>query len=161
MAVPAFGADVPAYSQKPIRIIVPFPAGGPSDMQARLIGSKLGEAWSQTVVVDNRGGAAGIIGTELAAPAEPDLPTVAEAGVPGYQASNWYGFAAPDKTPRAIVGRLSEGFARMLAAPAVRDRLHNVGMEPATTTPAQFTDFVKSEIVKWACVVRAAGVRAD
>jgi tripartite-type tricarboxylate transporter receptor subunit TctC len=94
-------------------------------------------------------------------PAEPELPTVAEAGVPGYQASNWYGFAAPEKTPRALVGRLQQEFARILAAPDVRDRLLNVGMEPATATPAQFTEFVKAEISKWARVVKAAGVRVD
>jgi tripartite-type tricarboxylate transporter receptor subunit TctC len=94
-------------------------------------------------------------------PAEPALPTVAESGVPGYQASNWYGFAAPAKTPRAIVDRLHGEFARIMAAPDVREKLVNVGMEPAIMTPAQYTEFIKTEIVKWARVVKTAGVRAD
>lgn len=302
-------ATAQTYPHKPVRIIVPFPPGGPSDMQARLIGIKLTEAWGQASVIDNRAGAGGIIGTELAAradpdghtlilmsasnvvqpslhahlpydlvrdfafitpitagpgivvvnaampvrsvseliayararpgklsygsagsgapshlavellkvmtqidvvhvpykgmapaltdliggqlqlsiptiagglpltragklralavtgahrsPAEPELPTVAEAGVPGYQASNWYGFAAPAQTPRAIVNKLNQEFARILAAPDVREKLLVVGMEPATTTPAQFADFIKSEMSKWARVVKSAGIRAD
>ena len=75
-AVPAPGIAAATYPQKPIRIIVPFPPGGPSDMQARLIGIKLGEAWGQTSVIDNRGGGAGIIGTELAARADADGHTL-------------------------------------------------------------------------------------
>src|SRR5471032_2164560 len=65
-----------AYPQKPIRIIVPFPPGGPSDMQARLIGIELTKAWGQTSVIDNRGGGSGIIGTELAARADADGHTL-------------------------------------------------------------------------------------
>jgi tripartite-type tricarboxylate transporter receptor subunit TctC len=94
-------------------------------------------------------------------PAEPALPTVAEAGVPGYQASNWYGFAAPEKTPRAIIVKLNQEFARIMAAADVRDKLLSVGMEPTTSTPAQFTDFVRAEIAKWARVVKTAGIHAD
>jgi tripartite-type tricarboxylate transporter receptor subunit TctC len=307
--VPAFGADVQPYPHKPIRIIVPFPPGGPSDMQARLVGAKLTEAWGQATVIDNRGGANGIIGIELAAkadpdghtlvlvtagmavqpslypqlpydpvrdfalitritsgpgimvvnpslpvlsvseliayararpdkvfygsagngapshlavellkvmtqvdivhvpykgmapaitdlvagqlqlsiptmpaglplaragklralavtgaqrsPAAPELPTAAEAGVPGYQASNWYGIAAPVKTPRAIITRLNQELGRIMVAPDVREKLLNVGMDPAASTPEQFADFMKSEIGKWARVVKIAGIRVD
>ena len=308
-ALPAFGADAPAFPQKPLRIIVPFPPGGPSDMQARLFGAKLAEAWGQTAVIDNRGGANGIIGIDLAAkadpdghtlilitagmavhpslypqlpydpvrdfafitpvtsgpgivvvnialpvrsvselivyararpgkvfygsagngapshlavelfkamtrvemvhvpykgmapaitdvvagqlqfsiptmpgglplaragklralavtgaqrsPAAPELPTVAEAGVPGYQSANWYGFAAPAKTPRAIIAKINQELVRVAAAPDVREKLLSVGMEPGTSTPAQFADFVKSEIGKWSRVAKTAGIRVD
>ena len=305
--------SVPATAQtfphKPIRIVVPYPPGGPSDMQARLVGIELTTAWGQTSVIDNRGGGSGIIGTELAAradadghtlilmsatnavqpalypklpydlmrdfahitlitsgpgimvvnpslplhsvtefiayakarpgkvffgsagngapshlsvellkvmaqidgvhvpykgmapaltdviggqlqfsiptiagglpltragklralavtgakrsPAEPALPTVAEAGVPGYQASNWYGFAAPAKTPRALIDKLNREFARIMAAADVRERLLNVGMEPGTTTPEQYTAFVKAEVEKWGRLVKTAGIKAD
>jgi tripartite-type tricarboxylate transporter receptor subunit TctC len=94
-------------------------------------------------------------------PAEPALPTVAESGVPGYQASNWYGFAAPAKTPRAIIDKLNREFARILAIADVHDKLVTVGMEPTTDTPEHFTEFVKTEIAKWTRVVKAAGIRAD
>ena len=305
-SVPAIAQTVP---QTPIRIVVPYPPGGPSDMQARLVGIELTKAWGQTSVIDNRGGGSGIIGTELAAradadghtlilmsatnavqpalypklpydlmrdfahitlitsgpgimvvnpslplhsvtefiayakarpgkvffgsagngapshlsvellkvmaqidgvhvpykgmapaltdviggqlqfsiptiagglpltragklralavtgakrsPAEPALPTVAEAGVPGYQASNWYGFAAPAKTPRALIDKLNREFARIMAAADVRERLLNVGMEPGTTTPEQYTAFVKAEVEKWGRLVKTAGIKAD
>jgi len=309
LAAPAFGADAQAYPHKPIRIIVPFPPGGPSDLQARLLGAKLTEAWGQATIIDNRGGANGIIGIETAAkadpdgytlilvtagfavqpslypklpydpvrdftlitriasgpgivvvnpslpvrsvpeliaharahpgkvfygsagngapshlavellkvmtridavhvpykgmaaaindlvagqlqlsiptmpaglplskagklralavtgaqrsPAAPELPTVAEAGVAGYQASNWYGMAAPAKLPRPIIARLNQELGRIMAAPDVREKMLNVGMEPVTSTPEQFADFMKSEIGKWARVVKTAGVRVD
>jgi len=305
----ALNAAAQTFPQKPIRIIVPYPPGGPSDMQARLIGIELTKAWGQTSVIDNRGGGSGIIGTELAAradadghtlilmsatnavqpgmypklpydltrdfafitqitsgpgimvvnpalpirsaseliayakarpgkvsfgsagngapshlavellksmaqidvvhipykgmapaltdviggqiqfsiptiagglplsragklravavtgaqrsPAEPGIPTVAESGVPGYQASNWYGFAAPAKTPRAIIDKLNREFARVLAIADVHDKLVTVGMEPTTDTPEHFTEFVKTEIAKWTRVVKAAGIHAD
>jgi len=308
-ALPVSHAAAQSFPQKPIRIIVPYPPGGPSDMQARLIGIELTKAWGQTSVIDNRGGGSGIIGTELAAradadghtliimsgtnavqpgmypklpydltrdfthitsitygpgimvvspalpvrsaseliayakarpgkvsfgsagngapshlsvellksmtqidvvhipykgmapaltdviggqiqfsiptiagglplsragklralavtgaqrsPAEPAVPTVAESGVPGYQASNWYGFAAPAKTPRAIVDKLNRELARIMASPEVREKLLNVGMEPTTSTPEQYTEFIKAEVVKWTRVVKAAGIQAE
>ena len=94
-------------------------------------------------------------------PAAPELPTVAEAGVTGYQASNWYGIAAAAKTPRAIIARLNQEFSRIMAAPNVREKLLGVGMEPAANTPEQFADFMKSEIGKWARVVKIARIRVD
>lgn len=309
LAMLAFNAPAQTYPQKPIRIIVPYPPGGPSDMQSRLVGAELTKAWGQVSVIDNRGGGGGIIGTELAAhadadgytlilmsatnavqpglypklpydlmrdfafitsvtsgpgilvvnptlplhsvaeliayakarpgnvffgsagngapshlavellkamakidavhvpykgmapaltdviggqlqfsiptiaaglplsrggklralavtgakrsPAEPALPTIAESGVPGYQASNWYGLAAPAKTPRALVVKLNQEFSRIMAQPEVREKLLNVGMEPATSTPEQFTEFVQAEIAKWTRVVKSAGIKAD
>jgi tripartite-type tricarboxylate transporter receptor subunit TctC len=89
------------------------------------------------------------------------VPTVAESGVPGYQASNWYGFAAPAKTPRAIVDKLNRELARIMASPEVREKLLNVGMEPTTSTPEQYTEFIKAEVVKWTRVVKAAGIQAE
>ncbi|MEO8443250.1 MAG: tripartite tricarboxylate transporter substrate binding protein, partial [Betaproteobacteria bacterium] len=308
-ALLAASAVAQTFPHKPIRIIVPYTPGGPSDMQARLIGLEFTKAWGQTSVIDNRGGGSGIIGTELAAradadghtliimsatnavqpalysklpysltgdfafiaqitsgpgilvvnpalplrtvadflayvrarpgkvsfgsagngapshlsvellksmahidvvhvpykgmapaltdvlggqiqfsiptiagglplarsgklralavtgahrsPAEPELPTIAESGVPGYRASNWYGFAAPAKTPRAIIDKLNSELKRIMASPDVREKLLNVGMEPTATTPEQYTEFVKAEVVKWAKVVNAAGIHAE
>jgi len=297
------------YPNKPIRLIVPFAPGGPGDIQARIVGAKLTETWGQQVVVENRGGANGIIAYELGAradpdghtvsmisagftinatlypklpydsvrdfapatqissgpaivvvhpslpahsvkefialarakrgqiiymsagvgapshlavelfktmtgtdlihvaykgiapgitdllagqvqvsfptilaglshaktgrlralattgasraPAAPDLPTVAEAGVPGYAATNWFGIAVPAKTPSAVVSRLSQEIGRVLRMPDVRERLLTQGMEPVSNTPDDFSKYVQAEIAKWAGVVKASGAKPE
>jgi len=93
--------------------------------------------------------------------AAPELPTMAEAGVPRYEATNWYGIIAPAKTPGAVVSRLDTELARILALPDVRDRLSAQGMDPSSTTPAAFTAYIQSEIRKWAAVIKAAHVKAE
>ena len=297
------------YPTKPIRLIIPFPPGGPRDIQARLIGPKLTEAWGQPVVIDNRAGANGIIGTELAAkappdghtllmisagfasaellygklpyhplrdfvpvtlltrgpgilvvnnalpvksvkelialarakpgqlhygsagtgapshlsmellaamtgtqfthvpykgmapaltdviggqihmslptipgglphaqsgrvralgvtgaarsPAAPEVPTIAEAGVAGFEASNWYGLAAPAGTPRAIVTRLNQEIARILVLPDVRAKLLAIGMETESVSPEAFGEFMKDDAAKWGRVITAVGMRME
>jgi len=305
----ATAAFAQPYPTKPIRLIVPFAAGGPGDIQARIIGAKLTETWGQQVVVENRGGANGIIAYELGAradpdghtvslisagftinaslypklpydsvrdfapttqisagpaivvvhpslparsvkelialararpghiiymsagagapshlavelfktmtktdllhiaykgiapgitdllagqvqvsfptilaglthsktgrlralattgerraPAAPELPTVAEAGVPGYAATNWFGLAVPAKTPPVVVSRLSQEIARVLRLPDVRERLLTQGMEPTSSTPDDFSKYIQSEISKWSRVVKASGAKPD
>lgn len=305
-AVPAAALD---YPHKPIRLIVPFGAGGPRDVQARRIGAHLSRVWGQTVIIDNRGGANGIIGSELAAradadgytllmisagfavnatlypklpydsirdftavaplsngpglvvvnpalpvksmaelidaarsrrieffyasagtgspshlagellklmtraefthvpykgmatgitdlvggrvqmsiptipgalplarsgklralavtsekrsPSAPEIPTVAESGVPGYAAGNWYGIAVPARTPATIVAKLNEQINRAMAATETRERLFDIGMEAETGSSAQFSAFVNAEIGKWAKVVRAVGLKPE
>jgi tripartite-type tricarboxylate transporter receptor subunit TctC len=302
-------ASAQTYPSKPIRFIVPFPAGGPRDVQARLLGPKLTEAWGQAVVIDNRAGANGVIGTEIAArspadghtlvmitageaaavslnprlpydflrdftpvapfssgpgilivnnslpaksvkefiayartrpgqlnygsagngapshlsvellkvmaridlthvpykgmapaltdviggqihlslptipgglphaqagrvralgvsgakrsPAAPEIPTIAESGLAGYEATNWYGIAAPAGTPRAIVIKLNAEITRILTLPDVRVRLLNIGMEAETGSPEAFADYLKLEVAKWAKVVKATGLRLE
>jgi tripartite-type tricarboxylate transporter receptor subunit TctC len=309
MTFAALDARAQDYPNKSIRLIVPFGAGGPRDVQARLIGAHLNKAWGQTVIIDNRGGANGIIGTELAARADPDgytllmisagyavnatlypklpydslrdfiavaplsngpglfvvppslpvksiaelieaartrridiffasagtgapshlagelfklmaridmthvpykgmapgitdlvagrvqlsiptipgalplarsgklralavtgekrspsapeIPTVAEAGVPGYAASNWYGIAVPARTPPQIVTRLNEQLNRVMGAADTRERMFDIGLEPETGSSARFAAFVKEEIGKWAKVVKATGLKPE
>jgi tripartite-type tricarboxylate transporter receptor subunit TctC len=95
------------------------------------------------------------------APAAPDLPTVAEAGVPGYAAANWFGTVVPAKTPRAAVTRLNQEITRVMALPDVRERLLTQGMESVTNTPEAFAAYVQSEMSKWARVVKASGAKAE
>ena len=302
-------AQAPAYPAKPVRLVVPFPAGGPTDIVGRTLAPKLAEALGQQFIVDNRGGAGGVIGTEHVAKAAPDghtllmgtiggmavamsltphrgydslrdfaaisqavtvtnvlvvhpsvpaktvkemlalarakqgrlnyassgsgtvthlagelfklmgkvdiahvpfkggapaltalisgevdlsyensliitphiksgkvraiavtglkrsalfpeLPTIAESGLPGYNASGWYGLFAPAATPRAIITRLNAEVVKALRDPVVVQRLSSQGAEPAGTTPEEFAAFVRSEIDKWANLVKAANMKA-
>jgi tripartite-type tricarboxylate transporter receptor subunit TctC len=91
----------------------------------------------------------------------PELPTVAESGLPGYEASTWYGVLAPAGTPRAVVTRLNQEIVRALTLPGVRDRLAPQGIDPVGNTPGQFAAYISTEIVKWAKIIKATGVTAE
>jgi tripartite-type tricarboxylate transporter receptor subunit TctC len=91
----------------------------------------------------------------------PDLPTLAEAGVPGYEVTGWYGVFVPAKTPRRIVLRLNAEIARILALPDVRQRLSAEGADLMVSTPDEFAAFIRSEIAKWAKAVKISGATAD
>ena len=303
-------ASAQDYPNKALRLIVPFPPGGGNDILARSVGQRLAEAIGQQVIVDNRGGAGGLIGAELAAKAVPDgytiflasignlafmpalhaklpydpvrdfapltllatsafimvvnpslpaksvkelialarakpgqinygssgqgsslhltgeifklatstdlvhvpykgsgpaltdliagqvqimfgtmpptlphvktgklralgvsgtkrsvaapeVPTIAEAGVPGFEVLNWYGIVAPSKTPAAIVQRLNGELVKTLKAREMIESLGTQGLEAAGGTPERFGVFIKSEIAKYAKVIKAAGIRAE
>jgi tripartite-type tricarboxylate transporter receptor subunit TctC len=297
-----------SYPAKPVRLIIPFPPGGSNDVVGRAIGQQLGERLGQGVVIDNRGGAGGIIGTEQAAksppdgytlllisvayptsiaferlprdsmksfepvamlgsgpallvvpatspassvkdlleilrkkPGElnaaaagigsfqhmatelfrlqsktrfvivqykgggpaltdtiggqvqfnlgslvqmmphvrsgklkalgvssaqrnsamPDVPTIAEGGVPGFEVSNWWGILAPAGTPAPILERLYKEITAILESPETRKRFELEGADVARMTPAQFVTFVNEETVKWTRVVKEAGIKPE
>jgi tripartite-type tricarboxylate transporter receptor subunit TctC len=314
-AIPALAGPVGAqpslpYPEKAIRLVVPFPPGGPTDVVARLIGTKLSERWSQAVIIENRAGAGGSIGAEAvarAAPdgytlvmgstanmavnvtlhdklgydplkdfaainlaavvpnllvidpafpansvaelvaiakskpqavtyasggvgtpshlaaelfksmagvdmlhvpykgsipaladvmggqvtlmfdsmasalpfsrtgklkalaqtgsqraaAAPDLPTIAESGLPGFEVTGWFGFLAPAGTPRPVVDKLSSEISTILELPDVKERYAALGLQPGPAKPEEFSAFMKSEIVKWAAAIRASGAKRD
>jgi len=92
----------------------------------------------------------------------PDLPTVAEAGgLPGFEASSWFGLLAPAGTPPDIVNRLQQEVAKALNVPAIKERLTAQGAIPSGDTPQAFTNLIAAEIIKWAPVVKASGARVD
>jgi tripartite-type tricarboxylate transporter receptor subunit TctC len=91
----------------------------------------------------------------------PDVPTVSEAGVPGYSALQWYGLFAPAGTPQPVVDKIAAMVADALKAPEVADRLKQDSAEPVGSNPAEFSALVKSELVKWADIARAANVKAE
>jgi len=93
--------------------------------------------------------------------AAPDVPTFAEAGVPGYEATGWFGLVVAAGTPPAIVGRLNTDIVATLERAEVRDRLTAAGVEPAPSSPAEFGQMIPAEIKKWADVVRVSGARPD
>ena len=303
-------AQPQVYPAKPLRMIVAYPPGGGTDIVGRMLAQKLGESLGQSVVVENRGGASGNIGTELAAHAAPDgytilmgnvapnainvslfkdlpfdpvadfapvslvastpnilvvhpstpartvkevialakakpgtlnfasagvgssshlagelfrilagadivhvpykgagpamadvlsgqvqlyfatmpaamphvkpgklapvavtsarrsqalpgLPTIAESGVPGYEASTWYGVLAPAHTPAAVVARLHGDIVKILADAALHARLADQGFDPVGNSPEEFGAYIKSEILKWGKVIRDAGIRPE
>ena len=312
MAVAVTGATcavAATYPEKPVRMVVPFPPGGGTDVVARAIALKLTEQWGQSVVVDNRPGAASMVGTEMLARAVPDgytlgfvsmshtinptiykklpfdpiadfspvalaatapnvlvvnpgvgaksvaelvqiaksrpgklnfpssgnggvshlsmemfryaagidivhvpyrgagpaltallanetqlmmattpvalpqmkagrlialattglkrsslapeIPTVAEAGYPGFEADTWYGMLAPAKVPPALVNQANAAVTKMLTQADFKERLAHEGAQPAGGTPAQFAAHIKSEIEKWAKIVRMAKVKIE
>ena len=91
----------------------------------------------------------------------PDLPTVAEAGLAGFEANNWYGFVAPAKTPRSIVLRLNKDAIAAMSLPDVKEMLFRDGVEIAPSTPEEFAAYMRAEHVKWAKVISAAGIKAN
>ncbi len=94
-------------------------------------------------------------------PLAPDIPTVAEAGVPGYEITAWGGYMAPAGTPSAIVVRLNAELNKVIASAAIRERWLALGIEPVGGTPEQFTAHVKTETAKWTDVIKRAGIKGD
>lgn len=95
------------------------------------------------------------------APAVPNLPTVAEAGVPGYEATSWNGIFAPAKTPRPIIDKIHAEVVKILNTPDVREKLIAAGSDPVGSTPEEFLVFVKSELARWGKVIRENNIRAE
>ena len=89
----------------------------------------------------------------------PDLPTIAEAGLPGYEANNWNGFFVPAKTPRPIISRLNKEITAALNSPDIKDTLFKQGLDAAPSTPEDFAAYMKSEMAKWAKVIKSAGIK--
>jgi tripartite-type tricarboxylate transporter receptor subunit TctC len=309
-ALPAIAQSTASYPSRPVKLVVPFPPGGPLDIVGRALAQKLGEAWGQSVVVDNRPGAGGNIGADLVAKSPPDgytilmgalsthavnpslyakmpydavkdfapitlvaitpnvlvvnaslpvnsakefiayakansgklafgsgsngsaghlagelfkvdtgtdvihvpykggapatqallagdtqfmfdnlanampqvkagkvkalavttaqrsklapeLPTMAEAGLPGFDISTWFGLFAPAGTPKEVIAKWNAEVTKILNSAEMRERLVAQGAEPAPTTPAEFAAFIDKEIPKYARIVKASGAKVD
>lgn len=104
--------------------------------------------------------ALGLTGVRRSA-AFPGVPTIAESGLPGYEATNWYGVMVPAKTPREIIGKLHAELTRILRLPEVQRQFSEQGGDVASTSPEQFAGFIDRELPKWAKIVAAAGARVD
>jgi tripartite-type tricarboxylate transporter receptor subunit TctC len=91
----------------------------------------------------------------------PTVPTIAEAGVPGYEVSNWLGVLAPAGTPSDVLARLHAALGRAMATPALRAQLTDLGIEPVFGPPEAFGALIRGEIPKWAAIVRSSGAKAD
>ena len=99
--------------------------------------------------------------TAKRSPELPDVPTIAEAGVPGYEATSWFGLFAPAATPPAVVARLNTAIVKVLAKPEVKKQINEQGAEVYSETPQQFAAFIQKESVKWSKVVKDSGANMD
>ena len=91
----------------------------------------------------------------------PDVPSIAEAAVPGFEANEWNGALVPAGTPRAAIDKLHQAIAKSIAIPEVRNRIITLGADPVASTPEQFDAFIKREFVTWAKVIRDVGIRIE
>ncbi len=91
----------------------------------------------------------------------PDVPTIAEAGVNGYEAGSWFGFLAPARTPRDIVMKLHGEIVRALSLPEIQERLATLGLDPVGNTPEEFSEQIRSDLAKWKRVVQSAGIQPE
>jgi len=101
------------------------------------------------------------VGSAKRVPALPDLPTISEAGVPGYEATNWWGIVAPAGTPKPVIDRLHKELAVILTSAETKKRFESEGGEAAQTSPEEFGRFIAAETVKWARVVKEADIKAE
>ena len=142
---------------------VPYKGGGPAAIA--LLSGEISMIFGEpaSVVQQIKAGKVRAIAVTSAkhALALPELPTIAESGVPGYEVTSWNAILAPAGTPKEIITRLNAEINKIIAAPDMRQRLIDNGFEPVGGSPDKATEKIHSEILKWAPVVRAAGIKVD
>jgi tripartite-type tricarboxylate transporter receptor subunit TctC len=143
--------------------IVHVPYKGSGQMMADLVGGQVQIAFDQisSSIGFVKNGKLRALGITTAKRSEllPELPTIAEAGVPGYEATSWNGFAVRAGTPRGTVDRLQQETRKAITTPAVRDRLFELGIEPVGSTPEAFAALAKAERAKWIPLFRKIGIQ--
>jgi len=153
------------FKQRAGITMTPIPYKGGADALSDLIGGRIGALFPDiaTGLPQIRAGKikALAVASEKRVVALPDLPTVSESGYPGFEAWAWQGFVAPAGTPRDVVMKLNGAFAKVMADPALKQRLSESGFEPQTSTPEQFSAYLKSEIAKWAKVIHESNIGLD
>lgn len=142
---------------------VPYKGGGPAMID--LLGGQINAifATAASAVPHIQSGKINALAVTTAKRSQlvPNLPTVAEAGLPGFEANNWNGVMVPAKTPRAVIERLNKEFTFVLNSPDVKQILFKQGLDVATGTPEEFGAYIKTETAKWAKVIKASGAKAD
>jgi tripartite-type tricarboxylate transporter receptor subunit TctC len=142
---------------------IPYKGGGPAviDLLAGQHVIYFGNV--PTVILHARAGKLRALATTgpKRTPVAPEIPTVAESGVPGYEVTTFYGVSAPAKTPRPIIDRLHGEIVRALNTAELRERLQSLGADPVGNTPEQYTAFMQNEIAKWDKVIKAAGIKGE
>lgn len=142
---------------------VPYKGAGPAiaDLMSGQIQAML--TTMPSVMPHVKGGKVRAIGTSGArrSPAMPELPTIAEAGVPGYQYTPWFGVFGPGTLPKELAARLNQSVGKALANPSVRDKLGQQGLEVQAMTSGEFADIVRSDVARWGKIIRELGLRVE
>jgi tripartite-type tricarboxylate transporter receptor subunit TctC len=143
--------------------IIPFKGGGPAALAMLSGETQFTFATALSVQGHIKSGKLRALAVTTAARSVsfPELPTVAEAGVPGFDAITWHGVVVPARTPQAVIARLNREFNRLLQAPDMRAKLLALGSEVIGGEPKQLTDYMKVEIPRWAKVIKDSGARAE
>jgi len=142
---------------------VPYKGGGPA--MSDLVGGQVNLIFATTASAIphlRSGRIKGIaVTTAKRSALLPDLPTISESGLAGFDANNWYGLVVPAKTPRAIIDQLNAEVTKVLNMPDVKTTLFNQGLDPAPGTPEQFGAYIRSERAKWAKVIKESGAKPE
>jgi tripartite-type tricarboxylate transporter receptor subunit TctC len=142
---------------------VPYKGGAPA--VADLVAGRLNMAMANLTTAQphiRSGKLRGLgVGKSRRSPLFPEMPTIAEAGLKGYEANNWNGLVAPRGTPRAVIGRLHRDIVATLQEPVIAERLTRAGLEPIGDTPAEFALYLKAEAAKWGKLIQIAGIKAE
>jgi len=144
-------------------IHVPYKGGAPA--VADLVAGRLNMAMANLTTAQphiRAGRLRGLgVGKSVRTPLFPEMPTIAEAGLKGYEANNWNGLVAPRGTPRAVIERLHRDIVATLKESVVAERMARSGLEPIGDTPAEFSAYLQSEAAKWGKLIKAAGIKAE
>ena len=157
------GAEMLKYLAKIDIVHVPYKGAGPA--MTDLIAGQVQLQFSSipTVLTHVKAGRIKMlaIGSAKRSPALPDVPTIAEAGVPGYEYTTWYGIFGPQGLPKPIVAQLNAAIAKALASPDVHQRLMSQGAEPSPSSPTELTQYMREESARWAKLIKAANIRVE
>ena len=142
---------------------VPFKGGGPAMMDVIAGNTQIAVGSLVQMLPQIKGGKLKALGVGSAAriPALPDVPTISEAGVPGFEVTNWWGICAPAGTPRAVIEKLNRELSAIVASSETKKRFEAEGADPLQMSPEEFGRFIAQETAKWSRVVREAGIRAE
>ena len=142
---------------------IPFKGGGPAMMDVIAGNTQITIGSLIQMLPQIKAGKLKALGVGSASriAALPDLPTISEAGVPGYEVTNWWGIVVPAGTPRSVIDRLNKDLTAIVASPETKKRFETEGAEPLSMSPDEVGRFIAAETVKWARVVKDAGIRAE
>ena len=157
------GGEMLKYLAKIDIVHVPYKGGGPA--MTDLIAGQVQLQFSSipTVLTHVKAGRIKMlaIGSAKRSPALPDVPTIAESGVPGYEYTTWYGIFGPRGLAKPVVAQLNAAVVKALAAPDLAQRLMSQGAEPSPSSPEELTRYMREESARWAKVIKAAGIKAE